>query len=254
MCITAPPEALAKVHSNPAIRGRGLLDRFLFAFPVGMVGHREMDPPCMDRAVRDSYERALRALAQSLDKLPEPLVLRLSPAAASAFLAFRAELEHRRGDGADLAYIKSWASKLDGAALRIAGLLHLVSRPADGFDQPVDRETMASSIDIAGYLITHALIAFDCMGSDEAREDARAVMEWAARNGESSFTRREAQRSLQRRFPRVADIAPALDLLAEHGFIRSAEKTSAPGRPSLSYLINPLPPKEAVTMLPKPRS
>ena len=243
LCLAVQPNSLIAVHGNPSLSGRGLLERFLFAIPPSKVGRRAVDPPAVPAEVRGRYERSIEAIATSRDELDATdsgVVLSLSPDAAAAFRAFRIELEERRGPDGDLAYLATWASKLDGATARLAGLLHVARHFADGFGRPVEADSMTGAIELARYLVPHARIAFDLMGADVHRDDARAVLEWIQRERLELFTRRQALRSLQARFPNVTTLKPALELLENHGYIRDADRTAGvPGRPSITYNVCP---------------
>jgi hypothetical protein len=239
LCLAVQPNSLAAVHGNPGLSGRGLLERFLFAVPPSMVGRRAIEPPAVPTELRASYESSIESIARSCAALTGPIILTLSPEAAQLFRAFRSELEGRRGAGGDLTYIATWASKLDGAAARLAGLLHVAQEFADGFGRPIDAATMDGAIRIARYLIPHARVAFDQMGADVHRDDAREILEWLRRKDLRTFTRREALRDLQGRFPNVATLKPALELLADQGWIRDVEHSASPGRPSIAYEVTP---------------
>jgi len=239
LCLAVQPNSLAAVHGNPGLSGRGLLERFLFAVPPSMVGRRAIEPPAVPTELRARYESAIETIARSCDALTGPIILTLDPGAAHLFHAFRSELEGRRAAGGDLTYIATWASKLDGATARLAGLLHIAQEFADGFGRPIDAATMDGAIRIARYLIPHARVAFDQMGADVHRDDAREVLEWLRRKDLGSFTRRQALRDLQGRFPNVATLKPTLELLADHGWIRDVERSASPGRPSIAYEVTP---------------
>lgn len=243
LCLAVQPASLVAIHANPGLRDRGLLERLLFSVPPDTVGQRAIDPPPVLPEIRARYERTVEALAQSLDALPEPVTLSLSSGARDAFRVFRTELEARRGASGDLAHIKGWASKLDGATARIAGLLHLARHHAAGYERPIEAATLDAAVAIARYLIPHALVAFERMGADARREGARAVRDWIEREARRRFTRRDAQRALQNRFPKVADLEPALELLEDHGFVRRVERSkdrpSRAGRPSTAYDVSP---------------
>ena len=244
--LTIQPSSLVAIRANRALRGRGLLDRFCYGVPNGRIGARSVDALPVPLDARDSYAVTIERLATSLQALPDPIVLILSHEAAVRFRAFRVEIEPRRGPAGDLAAISGWASKLDGAVARIAALLHLAEHLTDGFGCEIDAATMDHAVTIGGYLVEHALIAFDEMGADKHRGDAHAILDWIGSvSNRSIFSRRELQRALHRQFPRVADVQPALELLEEHGFIRPRDKPSGEsrgrGRPSSTYAVNPLP-------------
>jgi len=239
LCLAVQPSSLVAVHGNPSLSGRGLLERFLFSIPQSIVGRRTIDPPSVPGETRARYESAIETIARSRDALTAPIILTLTPGAAQLFRAFRTELEVRRGASGDLTYLATWASKLDGATARVAGLLHVAQEFANGVDRPIGAATMEAAIKLARFLIPHARMAFDQMGADVHRDDARAILEWLRREDLRSFTRRQALRELQGRFPNVATLKPALELLAAHGWIRDVEPSASPGRPSIAYEVTP---------------
>ena len=238
MALAAQPYVLRKIGRNGEMSGRGLLDRFLYAVPTGNVGFRSSSPPPMSETVRARYAERLTELAVALAAYDEPFVLRLDSAAADVLTAWRDELEPRRRPDRDLGAMQGWASKLDGATVRIAGLLHLAAGP-DSFGERISRATMERAISVARYLIPHAQTAFDLMGADGPLEDARRVLRWIVAGQRTDFTKRECHRAHEAHFTRVDDLEPALAILAEHGWIRLAEDPKRPGRPSTRYQVNP---------------
>lgn len=240
MALAAQPFVLRKLGRNGEMSGRGLLDRFLYAVPVGNVGFRRVSPPPVAQHVRELYARQLTTLATSLAPYDQvPLVLRLEPEAVRALTRWREELEPRRRPEGDLGAMQGWASKLDGATVRIAGLIHLAAHVCDGLGGPIHQATMDAAIRIAKYLIPHAATAFDQMGTEGPLEDARRVLRWIVAGRRHTFTRRECHRAHESQFVRADDLNPALAALVEHGWIRLAEGDRRPGRPSTRYLVHP---------------
>ena len=121
--VSPQPAVLSGLRDKEFIRGRGLLARFLFALPVSPVGNRQLVPCHMpDRVTTDYHELITRVL----DWRPEePRILRLSPEAYARWKEFQRSIEGQMADGERLCSLRDWASKLPGAALRIAGLLHV---------------------------------------------------------------------------------------------------------------------------------
>lgn len=240
MALAAQPFVLRKLGRNGEMTGRGLLDRFLYAVPVGNVGFRRSSPPSVPERVRELYASELTMLANSLAPYDqEPYVLRLEPDAVDALTAWREELEPRRRPEGDLGAMQGWASKLDGATVRIAGLIHLAAHVSDGFGRPISKATMDAAIRVARYLIPHAATAFDHMGAEGPLEDARRVLRWIVAGERRTFTRRECHRAYESHFARADDLDPAFGILVEHGWIRPAKEDRRPGRPSKHYLVNP---------------
>jgi hypothetical protein len=183
----------------------------------------------------------------------------LDQAAGELLLAFERDLEPRlAADSGDLAHLAGWAAKLAGATCRIAGLLHLASHLRDGWVRPIATDTFAGAIKLADYLVEHARAVFNLMGADPRVDDARWLLDWINRSGQTQFTRRDAHRAApQRRFPKATDLDPALTLLEEHGWLRRVDANS-PGPkggrpPSPRFLINPLHPPTEPTEPPEPR-
>ena len=91
------------------------------------------------------------------------------------------------------------------------------------------------------------------MGADPRVDDARWLLDWITRTGQTQFTRRDAHHAAPRgRFPKATDLDPALALLEEHGWLRRVD-ADPPGPkggrpPSPRFLVNPLhPPTEPYT-------
>lgn len=237
------PDVLTDIATMPGFRGRGLLARILYALPPNTVGHRRIGPDPVPEHVNSAYEANLAALVHTLTDWTDPAVLQLSPDADQRVLALEADIEPRLAPGASLGHLADWGSKLTGATVRIAGLLHLAEHLRDGWRQPINADTVEAAARLGDYYAAHALAAFDHMGTNPALDDARAVTDWITRQRTETFTKRDAFRGLPRgRFPTVDRLDPALDLLEQHGHIaRAADPPRAgPGRPpSPTFHIHP---------------
>jgi predicted DNA-binding transcriptional regulator AlpA len=82
------------------------------------------------------------------------------------------------------------------------------------------------------------------MGADPVLDDARHILDWITRTRADAFTRRDLFTALDRkRFAKVTDLDPALDLLEAHGHIRRAPEPDRVGRagrpPSPTYHVHP---------------
>ncbi len=236
------PYVLQVAGRNPALRARGLLDRFLYAVPASNVGFRDTEPHPMPAAVREAYSRGVRAVTRLADEQgAEASILRLSPEAAALFGRWRADLEPRRRPGGEHAAIAEWSSKIEGEVARVAGILHVAGHTERGVRAPIDQTTMAAAIRIGEFLVPHALAVFDLMGADKRIDDARAVLGWIERNHLDQFSRRDCQREFLSRFPRVSEAVACLALLVERGYLADLPRpTGRTGRPpSTVYVVNP---------------
>jgi replicative DNA helicase len=262
--LTVQPDVLRGLADRPGFRGRGLLARFLYSLPPSLVGHRQPGPPPVPPALADRYAIELHTLAASLTTPASlagdgPTILTLEPDAGELLLDFERGLEPRLAAGTgDLAHLAGWAAKLTGATCRIAALLHLAGHLRDGWAHPVDPDTLAGAIRLAGYLTDHALAVFDLMGADPRIDDARWLLDWIGRTSRQQFTRRDAHQAARGRFRKATDLEPALALLEEHGWLRRVDADPAGpkgGRPpSPRFLVNPLHPSTEPSQPTEPHS
>jgi len=235
--VAVQPFVLMKAARLDDFSGRGLFARFLFSMPAGNVGYRKTSPAPVPADVRAAYNTNLKALASSLER--GLTILRLSDEAGTLLTAWREELEPRRRPDGDLGHIQGWSSKLDGATVRIAGLLHLAVTYTSGFEKPIAGLTMQAAIEVARYFVSHALVVFDHMGADPHLEGARRIVAWLATGDRTRFTKRECHVALRARFKKSSELDPALALLADHGWIRLLPGEHRPGRPSTVFEVSP---------------
>jgi hypothetical protein len=70
---------------------------------------------------------------------------------------------------------------------------------------------------------------FDLMSTDQAAARAHAVWDWIERTGTVRFTARDAFTALSRpKFPKMADLEPALAVLEQHGYLRKLPHGTRP--------------------------
>ncbi len=248
--LAVQPDVVQGLANKPGFRGRGLLARFLYAVPTSLVGRRQVAPPPVPDEIAAEYRRRiteLLRLPQGTDSFGEtvPHVLRLSTAAERLLTRFMEDLEPRLGDGGDLEVIADWASKLAGAVVRIAGLLHLAGSNdvKEPWTKPIDGETMDGAIRIGEYLVAHALAAFGLMGADPAAGDARHLLRWIESKGLETFTKRDLYQGVRGRFKTVDALDAPLRLLIQHAYIRERPdefRQRAGRKPSPTLEVNPL--------------
>lgn len=239
MGLAVQPFVLRRVATVAEFTGRGLLDRFLFVLPAGNVGYRAVDAPSLPLGVRAAYEAAVLDLGRAMRSLTDPALLAFDSAGLDVFTAWRAAMEPRRRPDGDMAKLAGWSSKLDGAAARIAGLLHLAEHGPIG---TVGADSVTAALSIADYLAAHALAAHDLMRADPILEHARHVARWIRAGGRERFTRRELHRAMPQRFTGHADELDAvLAVLVDADYLRPLpnDAGSAGRRPSPAFVVNP---------------
>jgi hypothetical protein len=241
--LSPQPAVLERLRDTPAFRHRGLLARFLYALPPSSLGDRKLIPqPCPD-AVRDAYKKLITRLIKltppTVNGACQPWRLHFSDEAYVAWKQFQRDVESMMKEGGKLQHLRDWGSKLPGAVARVAGVFHAVAVEDLAQNSVISCDTADCAIKLGTALIDHALAVFDLMERDPTFEGAQKILEWIRRGKRQTFTQRECFCAHQKRFRRVAAIRPALELLAEHGYLRRAPKTPAPNRPSEVFEVNP---------------
>ena len=103
-------------------------------------------------------------------------------------------------------------------------------------------DTMRDAIQVAHYLVPHALEAFDRMGADPEVDDARRVLRWIIAKGIEEFAARDAFEGLKGQFKKMPRFNAALHVLVEHQYLQSVAEAprEGPGRPpSPRFIVNP---------------
>ncbi|MEV0316669.1 YfjI family protein [Nonomuraea fuscirosea] len=246
IAVCIQPAVLTVIAEKPRLRGQGLLARFLYALPKDTVGYRISEPDLAPDHIRDTYTDTLKKLVLNLAEWDRPQILSLSTAATRLVTAFQDEIEPqlRAGIG-ELDSLRDWAGKLVGAAVRIAGLLHLATHVGDGFRRPVSDEVMRHAIEIARYYIAHAAACFGVMVEGPHTQLARDALAWISRNDKiprtRTFSQRDLHRGLQSKVQHAATVSTILAILDAHGYIRALPPPDAmpeaagpprPGTPS----------------------
>lgn len=243
LLLTVQPVVLAGIAKNGTFRGRGLLARFLYSIPASNIGHRRIGATAVPVDITEAYEQNVRKLVEDLAGWVDPAVLLLDGDAHELLLRTEREIEPRLGDDGDLGSgsLAEWGSKLAGAIVRIAGLLHVADDPG-AFRRPITAATLTAAIRIGGYYAEHARAAFGLLG-ETGSSDARYLLNHLARRVATTFTVRELLTDLPRgRFGKVEDVAAAVTVLEDHGYVqrRPDPDRRGPGRkPSPSYDVHP---------------
>lgn len=241
MLLTVQPAVLSTIASNGAFRGRGLLARFLYSIPKCTLGYRRIGADPVPVETCDTYEKHVQTLVADLVNWTDPAVLTLSPPAHELLLDTERRIEPQLAEDSDLGSIAEWASKLTGAMLRIAGLLHLASEH-EAFRTPISRTTLTDAIRIGDYFTEHARAAFHLLGDTGTRNTAY-LLGHLAKKDTTEFTIRSLHAELPRgRFATAEDVTNAVKVLEEHGYVRAQphpERTGPGRRPSPGYLVHP---------------
>ncbi len=260
--ITIQPEILRGLANKPGFRGRGLLARFLFSLPPSGIGNRKTNTPPVLPGVRASYHRIIMDLFRMFDSDSPRITLENAPGfpgepfsmttlvldneASRLFESFREKTERDLAPGGGFEFLGDWAGKYPGVVARIAGILHMVKgvheQTSNIIPLRISIETMQHAIRIGEYLADHALVAFEFMGLDQNREAAAHVLSWIERKEILVFSLRDAHQDLKGRYKHRDEIASALRVLEEHGYVRGlaiSDNQKVGRKASPKYEVNP---------------
>lgn len=246
--LTVQPEIISDLGSSgkKRFRGNGCLARFLYCLPRSTVGSRDVRARnSVPESVKVAYWKGINDLlniepVKDDEGREQARILTLSPAALECWHGFSEFIEQRIGHDGDLYPLQDWAGKLPGAALRIAGLFHVVKHGEQ--TATIDQETTEAALDLADLLIPHAQAAFDLMGADPADRDAKAILRWIQKQGAASFKKNAVLcQGGVRQIKTVAQLDKALQALVDRHIISEPRQVSTGrrGRPSEIIGVNP---------------
>lgn len=241
--LAVQPEILKDLTAKREFRGKGLSARFLYCIPSSYIGKRAIDPAPVPDEVRSRFKSYIKQMLGVSFPMQDPdssetEVITLQEGARTVLKHFEAFLEPQLARGGLLGNIQDWASKLAGAVVRIAGIIH-ISENIDGYMlhmKKITPQTMMGAVKVGNYLIEHAKIAFDIMGTNEDLELAQDVLNWINTEGKKSFTRRDIYSALHNNFQKATQVDAPLNILIDHGYIKEC---AAKRKDQRIFLVNP---------------
>jgi hypothetical protein len=197
----------------------GLVARLLMAMPPRVP--KQSTEAEVDPLVERDYQATLEGLHglgfdtdQDGEKVPH--VLRLSPLAKEAWIAFYNEWAQEQA--AAEGELAAALSKLEAYAARFALLHHVVSRVALGASDlaPVEPESIAAGVRLCRWFAYEARRIYSTIAETTGGRDVRRLAEFIHDRG-GKITARDLQRANSRKYPTSEQAQQALDALVQHG-------------------------------------
>lgn len=236
------PSVIEELGRRGEFRGRGLLGRFLYAWPPSRVGHRKADPQPVRSTTRARYTATVEELARDLyGTSSDDQVLHLTPDAEKLLIERQEALEPLMGQAEQLASIADWASKLNGRVVRIAALLHLAAGGASSTSTPITRTELAAAVRLGDYFLADAIRTFSAMQIDPDTADAVYLLDRLRQHDGEEVSARDLLR-LARRFKKKTDLDAPVQRLLDHGWLIEGEAPEYSGvgrRPDPRYRLHP---------------
>ncbi|MGI9074231.1 MAG: YfjI family protein, partial [Bryobacteraceae bacterium] len=195
--LSPQPAVLSALRDKGFIRDRGLLARFLFALPQSPVGTRKLVPSCISARLTAQYEELITKILEWQPS--EPVTLQLSRAAYREWKEFQHTVEVQMADGGSLCRLRDWGSKLPGAALRLAGLLHTVrhAHALSVLSVEIVETEIQIALEICAALVSHAIAVFGIVSEDPALTKAKRLIRWLLEQNKDGITKRDCFRAHQ---------------------------------------------------------
>jgi len=245
--LTAQPCILRNMAAKEQLRGRGLLARFLFTMPTGLIGERAYGNRPMNQALVSQYANRLRELLAvpplDADNVEAHRRLNINGDALEIWRQFHDRIEKAQAPDGELSHLADFASKLAGAVARLSGILHLMKHGPTG-PQDIEPETVAGAWALGLYFLEHTKAAFAEMGAGGDMGLARRVYGWITRHRPERFTLGRLFDDLRRGagLDVSDDLLPAMAILEDRNILRREPPPpgTTPGRKSFgTWAINP---------------
>lgn len=229
---------------------RGALARVLVAWPPSRVGERVLsdEAPAAYVAV-PAWNQHLMTMASE----PSERTIGLSPEAWKAFAAWRNEVETGLRVGGVYTDVQAFVPKVTSSVLRLAGLLAAMEQAST-----VTAHTLSRAIALGDFYLAHAQAVVESWAGNEVAIALTVVSRLAAGKhvglpkcedpncpvGDgSAFHVQHAARWAR---AKQEAVLPALEVLAEHGYIRPLDPSVGFGEPgrqvgkkAVHVLVNP---------------
>jgi len=240
--LSVQPDVLHGMISKPGFAGRGLLARFLYLTPITKVGYREIKSPSLDMKAVNSYHSCLASILDiepPVDKETgrvRPYVLKFSKNAIDKYYEYAQEAETWLRQGGRFEHMKKWGNKFTGATVRLSGNFHVAEHPQP-WEKEISVDTLERAIRFMDVVADHSTAAFDQMGENAVMERARAIWNWVVQKKRLTFTNRDIQQSLKKKYKTWALIKEGIDILIERDYLRDPAHGKTRKK---MYEVNPL--------------
>ena len=236
--IMTQPQQFIRTMNNPQFMGRGLMQRFLFAFPFGKAGNQNFTSNNIPPNIQKAYDELIVKLLR-IPKNDTPIKIMHDKESYATLNNYYDLLQSKMRNGGmfENDTLKEYASKHFGKVLKISGLLHLCDHTAD---EPINGQTAMNAVQIGLWAENMALKAFDggaC--DDEITKNAKYIIRRIKERQYHDETLREIKRNCKSVHDDEA-FNEAIELLEDMNYLRCETVRNTSGQPSVKCYINPL--------------
>ncbi|MCB1114174.1 MAG: DUF3987 domain-containing protein [Chlamydiia bacterium] len=237
--ITVQPSVINNLCKNEILKGKGLLSRFLYSYPISNIGFRTNKEGPVDKLLQETFNNSIKKLLEfKVLKEKNKHMLTIETDAYEKWIENSQSIERRiHPEIGHLTAIPDWASKLSGQIIRIAAILHVYEHAYDKpWEHKISLQNMNRAIKMGHILTAHALKALH----PESNNDhliAREILDWVKKEKLKKFTQRECLRRFRRY--KKDTLRKGIIVLLEHNFIAEHRITGNKGCPTIIFELNP---------------
>lgn len=211
--IMTQPEKLATAVKNKEFMGRGLMHRFLFAFPEKQE-RINISSPDIPEDLAKLYRNVVKILLDR-QKSNSAVVMQFEENTKDLFESYHSHIQQLKRDAECNPDFQEWLSKHFSRALRIAGVLHLFNSSPN---EKINALTVQRAIKIAEWAESYARKALcECISESQEDVNAKYVLEKIKSSKAVELSKTEIVRKCRKL--NNAECAEALTMLADMNYI-----------------------------------
>lgn len=182
------PKKFQEFISNQEFEEKGLLNRFIFAFPTAPTRYNDIVPEIPEQAKTAYFELIKRLLS-----MPDSdTVIGHDKDSQALFHDFHNQIQDYKQSGGIFEHIPAYAEKQLANALKIAALLHLCEHSPN---EPINGKTALAAISITLWAFNNAIKAFERdINEDPVIILANRIIEKMYTGGQACYTLRELRK------------------------------------------------------------
>lgn len=239
MGLMTQPEHFTDILSNKQFSGRGLIHRFLFAFPSSKTGFQTLSTGNIVSSIKNNYIQLVNRLLAMPYPEPEEStpIIECNTSASTVLTDYFDLLQQKMRPGGMFENMVEWAAKHFARCMRIAAILHLCEH---SIIENLNEQTAINAISISLWAENQALKALSGeMNDSQEVKDAKYILSRVKCKGITELSKRELLRLCQR-FDSQEELEASLELLEDMKVIKRTTYQKVKGRPSERIKFNPI--------------
>ncbi len=247
MALAVQPIVFEKVAARSDFVKRGLVARFLLAYPASLIGHRKQDPKPIPKTLRDLFRSRIGSLlsiqvSRDGEDYAVEHKLSLEAPAARATRKFLAWAETELQTNGSLGDCQEFGARLGEQMMKVAGLLHCWVYPVSPWEHCVALDSVEAAIEIVKWSAEHVRLSFG--QEDDSKVDRCSYLLERIKSRQdwkTGFYLRDLFHLVKKKnwYREQPKLLSDLEHLVEHGYLREAHSGQRTGRPTRLFLVSP---------------